>query len=87
MILNFKKKITFDDILDKDLLKTSIKQAKNHEIVKNKMKEQIISNLNKIDTPIDNKLESEFEADLAQVQNDDNNENYEPYDGGQYSFI
>jgi hypothetical protein len=80
---NFVGQISIREILDKNLLEISINKAKKHEIVKNKLREQINNKLfitNKKND--DNIIKTEsYKKDLV----DDNN--IEAYDGSDFSFI
>jgi hypothetical protein len=60
--INFAGQMSIDNILEKKLIQISVTKAKNHELVKNKLREQIIENLyGKTMQPTDNN----FERDLA----------------------
>jgi hypothetical protein len=97
MISNFKGDLTLDNIINKDLIAVSIIKTMKYEIVKNKIREQIMNNLYEKPKIIDNK---EIDTDLydSKYNNyyyyNDNNKNekftdtgYEAYDGEEYSFI
>jgi len=78
---NFAGQISIREILDKNLLEISINKAKKHEIVKNKLREQIINKLNINDKKSDNFVKNE-------VINTQNNDNIiDGYDGSDYSYI
>jgi hypothetical protein len=63
IILNFKGELSLNDIVNKDLLGVSIYKSKKYELVKNKMKEEIINNLS---NKTNKKTHSaEYQADLA----------------------
>lgn len=60
--INFAGQMSIDNILEKKLIQISVTKAKNHELVKNKLREQIIENLyGKTMQPTNNN----FERDLA----------------------
>jgi hypothetical protein len=80
---NFAGQISIREILDKNLLEISINKAKKHEIVKNKLREQINNKLfitnKKTD---DNIIKTEsYKKDLV------DDDNIEAYDGSDFSFI
>jgi hypothetical protein len=81
IITNFKGDISLEDILNRNLIDISINKAKKYQVVKNKLIEQIMTNLN--DKP--KKKESfnntsSFTTDLAKKQED-----YSAYEGIEYS--
>ena len=45
MVINFSGMMTLENILEKDLIQISIAKAKSHEMVKSKLREQIMENL------------------------------------------
>ena len=86
---NFAGQISIREILDKNLLEISINKAKKHEIVKNKLREQIINKLylNKKDEK-DEKDTARYEKDLVNINNNDNeNETIHAYDGSDFSYL
>lgn len=94
MISNFKGDISINDIVNKDLITISINKAKKYEVVKTKIKEQIRGNVN-VKVKETFKDGPEFQKDLAnngEYFNIDNIEvpkknEYNPYEGNEFSFI
>ena len=81
IISNFKGDLTLEEIISKNLIDISIKKAKKYDVVKNKLIEQIMINLN--DKPKESFTNTEtFTADLA-IKNDD----FVAYEGIEYSFF
>lgn len=84
IISNFKGDISFDEIINKNLIDLSITKAKKYEIVKNKIREQIIENL---------KSSKETFKDINNIITDSKQESkhdtdsFLPYEGSEYSFI
>jgi hypothetical protein len=73
IISNFKGDLSLEEILNKNLINVSINKARKYDIVKNKIIEQIMTNLKGSTSDI---IESEIEnTDLAKK-----NDNYEAYD-------
>jgi len=62
MSINFSGQMTMKEILDKDLIKISITKAKSHEVVKNKLREQIMEVLYGKSF---SKVQTNYEQDLA----------------------
>ena len=60
--INLSGQISIEDILNKDLIKISIIKAKSHEVVRNKLKEQIIEVLY---GKTNNKVQTNYEEDLS----------------------
>ena len=98
IIINFKGEIELDEILKKKLIDTSITKAKKYEIVKKKLIEQIMSNLN-IKESFINKNENNFDLEINSKKNEINfdleinsknnedNKNFTAYEGCEYSFF
>jgi hypothetical protein len=63
MISNFNNDISIDEIINKNLIAVSIIKANKYEVVKNKIREQILIGINKKN--IMNNSNKEFETDLA----------------------
>jgi len=81
IISNFKGDLTLEEIINKNLIDISIRKAKKYEVVKNKLIEQIMINLN--DKPKESFTNTEtFTTDLA-IKNDD----FVAYEGIEYSFF
>jgi hypothetical protein len=81
IISNFKGDISLENIISKNLIDISINKAKKYEVVKNKLIEQIMTNLNeKSKEPITDT--ETFTTDLAKT-----NDNFVAYEGTEYSFF
>ncbi len=97
MISNFKGNLSLDEIINKNLIETSIIKANKYEIIKNKIREQIIDNNNpKIN--ISHNVNKHYEQDLANnnvettnyyyYNNDmDTSDKLQAYEGSEFSFI
>ena len=86
IISNFKGDLTIEEILNKNLIDISINKAKKYDVVKNKLKEQIIINLNDKPTELFNSINTQtFTTDLAKTQN--KYDEYNAYEGIEYSFF
>ena len=96
IIINFNGDLKLDEIINQNLIETSIAKAKTHEVVQHKLREQINQNLlldhsnNKLDntnmnmntnTPM--KPNIEYEKDLDK----ESSLNPEPYDGDNYMYF
>jgi hypothetical protein len=81
IISNFKGDISLEDIINKNLIDISINKAKKYEIVKNKLIEQIMININNKPTETPSKIQT-FTTDLA-----NNYEDYSAYEGTEYSLF
>lgn len=68
IIANLNNLISMSDIINKQLLQISIAKAQSHELVRNKLKEQIMNNLN-IKSTMDASKVPNFETDLATKSN------------------
>lgn len=84
--INFLGQLSLDNILEKNLIQISISKAKAHEIVRNKLREQIIENLQgtKFNSP-----DISFEKDLVNVNKKENDMNFsiEAYTGNDYAYL
>lgn len=90
IVINFMGQLSLDNILDKNLIQISVTKARSHEIVKNKLREQIIENLygSKF-----NNQSVDLEKDLVHnnqpktiVHNNQINE-IEAYTGSDYAYL
>jgi len=81
IISNFKGDLSLEDIINKNLIDVSINKAKKYEIVKNKLIEQIMSNINNKSTETFDETQT-FTTDLAKTNND-----FTAYEGIEYSFF
>ena len=90
MITHFNGDISINDIVNKNLIDISINKAKKYEVVKNKIKEQIKQSTT-IKTRESFKDLPKFEKDLAvtntSLTNSNNINDYNPYEGTEYSFL
>lgn len=68
--INFSGQMSIHDILSKDLIRISIMKAKTYEVVRNKLKEQIMEVL--YGKPF-NKVQTNYEEDLAKNNDISNN--------------
>ena len=89
IIANFQGQLSIENILEKNLIPISIIKAQQYELVKNKLREQIIESLQGKTT--DSK--PDFEQDLANNENKSsikqNFENIDPdaYEGIEYTYL
>jgi len=81
LILNFKGEISLEDIISKNLIEISINKAKKYEVVKHKLIEQIMINLNEKPKETMNNTQT-FTTDLAETQ-----DTFAAYEGTEYSFF
>ena len=70
IIINFTGQMTLKDILEKNLIQISVAKAKSHELVQNKLREQIMDNLG-------NKQNVENFANFSQDLTKNNNTNFQ----------
>lgn len=84
--INFLGQLSLDNILEKNLIQISISKAKAHEIVRNKLREQIIENLHGTKF---NSSDLSFEKDLVNVNKKENDMNFsiEAYTGNDYAYL
>jgi len=102
VVSNFKGDIKFDEIINKDLVGISIIKCKKYEVVKNKIKEQLIQNMivkatnfNDLNKQIENKEKQNIAKNNEQQSNNyfyyndfvKKNSDFDAYDGNEYSFI
>jgi hypothetical protein len=87
IISNFGGSISLDDIIKKDLIGISIAKASKYEVVKNKLKEQIISMLKP--PPLMSSVD--FQQDLAsgssQFASVEQKKDIEAWEGSEFAFI
>ena len=91
IISNFKGDLSLEDIKSKNLIDISINKAKKYEVVRNKLIEQIMTNLNEKTKESFNETQT-FSTDLAKTHEDYTNlakthEDYTAYEGTEYSFF
>jgi hypothetical protein len=70
--INFSGQMTIENILNKDLIRISIHKSLTHEVVRNKLREQIMEVL--YGKPSNN-IKTNYEEDLAKNNNINNNNN------------
>lgn len=103
LVSNFRGDISFEEIVKKDLVGISILKCKKYEVVKNKIKDQIIqnmivkaSNFNDLNKQMEQKSKTvvtnvnDKESNNYFYYNNDiskKNNEYEAYDGDIYSFL
>lgn len=80
IITNFKGDLSLEDILSKNLIDISINKAKKYQVVKNKLIEQIMTNLHEKPKKESFNNTTSFTTDLAKKQ-----EGYSAYEGIEYS--
>ena len=89
IISNFQGQLSIENILEKNLIPISITKAQQYEMVKNKLREQIIESLQ--DKALDSR--TDYEQDLAYNENNfnmkQNFENIDPdaYEGIEYTYL
>lgn len=85
ILTNFKGDLSLEDIIKKNLIDISINKARKYNVVKNKLIEQIMINLN--NKPKEEFINTQtFTTDLAQVDKNKYDE-YSAYEGVEYSFF
>ena len=90
ILANLHNSISLEDIMSKQLLQISIAKAQAHEIVRNKLREQILSVTH---SKLGSKVPSNFEKDLAhepkvaQETPRKLKEDIEAFDGNDYSYL
>jgi hypothetical protein len=83
MLTNFKGDISINDIINKNLIDISINKARKYDVVKNKIREQIIDNITvKTKESFKDTQTPVFVKDLAT-----NNSDLIAYEGNEFSFI
>lgn len=88
IITNFQGHITIEDIVNKNLLSISINKSREFELIKNKLREQIMNTQHSIQ----NELKSDYEQDLAKKENfmetrNNLEQNIDAYEGGEYTYL
>jgi hypothetical protein len=82
ILINFRGEITIDEILKRNLIEISINKARKYEIVKNKLKEQLMSSHTIMELAKEKEVNPIYEKDLANT-----NTEYGTYEGVEYSFF
>ena len=89
IVSNFQGQLSIENILDKNLIPISITKAQQYEMVRNKLREQIIESIQGKNM----EHTSDFEQDLAKNENKSNLkesfESMEPgaYEGGEFTYL
>jgi hypothetical protein len=94
IVSHFQGHISFDTIVEKNLLQISISKAQQYEMVKNKLREQLIDALNAKFKSIQNK-DTDYEEDLAVSKNNKSSKSLESfgdmgpiaYDGDEFTYL
>jgi hypothetical protein len=89
IVSNFGGQISIESILEKNLIPVSIEKAQKYDLVRNKLREQIIEALQgkTMDT-----TNNDYEQDLANKKPVSNNESFQnngpdAFEGGEYSYL
>lgn len=88
IITNFQGHITIDNIINKNLLSVSVNKAREFELIRNKLREQIMNTQH----VAQNELKSDYEQDLAKKENfmetrNNLEKNIDAYEGGEYTYL
>jgi hypothetical protein len=92
MVNNFSGELTLDNILENNLIQISIEKAIKFDVVRNKLREQIVNNLYGAKTIKSNDLSNNLDEDLTNIINKKDNvnklESFDAYEGGSdFSYI
>ena len=86
MILNFKGEISFQEIIDKNLIDISINKSKKSEQIKNKLIELIIENTKELPSIKESFKEEQDNFEKNNQHNfNKNDDEFDAYDGTEYS--
>ena len=88
IISNFQGQLSIENILEKNLIPISITKAQQHDMIKNKLREQIIESLQS--KTIESKTKINFEKDLANENKSNIKQNFEninAYEGIEYTYL
>jgi hypothetical protein len=88
IITNFQGHLTIDNIINKNLLSVSVNKAREFELIRNKLREQIMNTQH----VAQNELKSDYEQDLAKKENfmetrNNLEKNIDAYEGGEYTYL
>ena len=91
IVSNFQGQLSIENILDKNLIPISITKAQQYEMVKNKLREQIIESIQ--GKNIENK--TDFEQDLAKNKNENKSDlkesfessEFDAYEGSEFTYL
>jgi hypothetical protein len=86
IVVNFTGQLSLDNILEKNLIQISVTKAKSHEVVQNKLREQIMDNLQGTNFNITNQPEKEL-VKQNQSQDEQQQDTIEAYTGTDYAYI
>jgi hypothetical protein len=84
ILINFRGEITIDEILKRNLIEISINKARKYDIVKNKLKDQLMTSFTITEAVQEKEVKPIYEKDLA---NTNTNTEYGTYEGAEYSFF
>ena len=91
IVVNFTGQLSLDNILEKNLIQISVTKAKSHEVVQNKLREQIVNNLQGTSYNMSSQQpEKELVSSANQMNIDqqDAKDTIEAYTGtGDYSYL
>jgi hypothetical protein len=90
IISNFQGQLSIENILEKNLIPISITKAQQHDMIKNKLREQIIESLQSKTIESNNKTKTNFEKDLANENKSNIKQNFEninAYEGIEYTYL
>ena len=85
IVVNFMGQLSLDNILQKKLIQISVAKAKNHEVVQNKLREQIMDNL--YGTNLELTQSSDLNTNVKQESAVENNQLIEAYTGTDYAYL
>lgn len=89
IVSNFQGQLSIENILEKNLIPISITKAQQYEMVRNKLKEQIIESIQ----GKNEEHKSDFELDLAKNENKTelkesfDNMDFGAYEGGEFTYL
>ncbi len=91
IVVNFTGQLSLDNILEKNLIQISVTKAKSHEVVQNKLREQIVNNLqgNNYNMMPNQQQEKELvSSNQMNVEQQDTKDTIEAYTGtDEYSYL
>ncbi len=97
IIVNFMGQLSLDEILQKKLIQISVAKAQKHEVVQNKLREQIMDNLygstSTLSDSVDQQYNNVFEQQSNNLSKHQTNKNYvseqtiEAYTGTDYAYL
>lgn len=89
IVSNFGGQLTLETILEKNLIPVSIAKAQQYEMVRNKLREQIVEALQGKQQSGGNDYEQDLAKQTTMSKTTESFQNNEPgaYDGGEYSYL